>query len=70
MQGSDEDMELSWRSTSWISVRKERIIMLRDIVSVHYARGDLAGLGHPGCGAADADLCFTLQVCCDLRQRL
>ena len=44
IRGIGEDAALTWRSPGWLSLRKERSVLLRDVVAMHHARGDLEWL--------------------------
>ena len=63
IRGADEEEAIAWRNASWISIRKERMVYLRNVLSVHYGHGDLALLGeaHPGSAMVDADRCFSVK---------
>ena len=41
IRGIGVDTALAWRNPGWLSLRKERSVLLRDVVAIHYARGDL-----------------------------
>jgi hypothetical protein len=61
IKGTEADEALCWRSAAWISVRKERRVLLRDVVSVNYTLSDLTWLQHPGYTTKYHDRCLTIQ---------
>jgi len=60
IKGTEADEALAWLSGTWL-IRKERSVLLCQVVSIHFNHADLSSLLHPGAAMVDADRCFTIQ---------